>query len=124
MLAELQQLGQAAARAATVELGQRSLGAINEVALDSVDLLRDEEGAAYYVLRFIVSETGIERAIPMAWLPEFMDGDQDVEWYVETMCNFIIEQALGEDGADAGAAGHEPGDGAEHRWENGSGGEE
>lgn len=107
MLTQLQQLGQAAARAATVELGQRSLGAINEVALDSVDLLRDEDGAAYYVLRFIVSETGLERSIPMAWLPEFMDGDPDVEWYVETMCSFIIEQALGEDALRADGASDE-----------------
>jgi hypothetical protein len=104
MLTQLQQLGQAAARAATVELGQRSLGAINEVTLDSVDLLRDEDGAAYYVLRFVVHETGISRGIPMAWLPEFMDGEPDVEWYVETMCSFIIEQALGE---DAGLLGEE-----------------
>jgi hypothetical protein len=111
MLTELQQLGQAAALAATVELGQRSLGAINEVALDSVDLLRDENGAAYYVLRFVVYATGLTRIVPMAWLPEFMDGDPDVEWYVETMCSFIIDRVLGEeDGAgaeDADEAGAE-----------------
>ncbi len=104
MLAQLQQLGWAAARAATVELGQRSLGAINEVALDSVDLLRDEEGAAYYVLRFAVLETGITRMVPMAWLPEFMESEPDVEWYVETMCSFIIEQTLGGGAELPGAA--------------------